>query len=216
MIGHLSLFTGTLFWGLDLSQAAAGDGVRPDVPPDRGGLAGHYPLGAVLPGLAVLTEIVWRTQTTDTWVTFPRRSASMPLTFVYAALQYPLLMKHDASPEGRSEGGYRPIEVAAGRCARSPLAAAGHFAVGSRGRVERTGAFPGGEFVRVCSARELRRASLAAFGRLATEFVVAGSRAGSAAGSAAANLALDAGICLPELLARRHVRRPTQVLADAD
>ena len=46
--------------------------------------------------LAVLNEIVWRTQSTDTWVTF-KVFGVMPLTFIFAALQYPLLMKHDAS-----------------------------------------------------------------------------------------------------------------------
>ena len=46
--------------------------------------------------LAILNEIVWRTQTTDTWVTF-KVFGVMPLTFIFAALQYPLLTKHDAS-----------------------------------------------------------------------------------------------------------------------
>jgi intracellular septation protein len=45
--------------------------------------------------LAVLNEIVWRTQSTDTWVAF-KVFGVMPLTFVFAALQYPLLTKHDA------------------------------------------------------------------------------------------------------------------------
>ena len=45
--------------------------------------------------LAVLNEIVWRTQTTDTWVSFKVFGVT-PLTFVFAALQYPLLMKYDA------------------------------------------------------------------------------------------------------------------------
>jgi len=48
--------------------------------------------------LAVLNEIVWRTQSTDTWVTF-KVFGVMPLTFVFAALQYPLLTKHAASPK---------------------------------------------------------------------------------------------------------------------
>jgi intracellular septation protein len=46
--------------------------------------------------LAILNEIVWRTQSTDTWVTF-KVFGVVPLTFIFAALQYPLLMKHDAS-----------------------------------------------------------------------------------------------------------------------
>jgi intracellular septation protein len=45
--------------------------------------------------LAVLNEIVWRTQSTDTWVTF-KVFGVMPLTFIFAALQYPVLMKYDA------------------------------------------------------------------------------------------------------------------------
>jgi intracellular septation protein len=47
--------------------------------------------------LAVLNEIVWRTQSTDVWVTF-KVFGVVPLTFVFAALQYPLLTKH-AAPE---------------------------------------------------------------------------------------------------------------------
>ena len=46
--------------------------------------------------LAVLNEAVWRTQSTDTWVAF-KVFGVMPLTFVFAALQYPLLTKYDAS-----------------------------------------------------------------------------------------------------------------------
>jgi intracellular septation protein len=46
--------------------------------------------------LAVLNEIVWRTQSTDTWVTF-KVFGVVPLTFIFAAFQYPLLMKYDAS-----------------------------------------------------------------------------------------------------------------------
>ena len=52
--------------------------------------------------LAVLNEIVWRTQTTDTWVTF-KVFGVMPLTFIFAALQYPLLTKYDANPEPEKE-----------------------------------------------------------------------------------------------------------------
>lgn len=47
--------------------------------------------------LAVLNEIVWRTQSTDVWVSF-KVFAIVPLTFVFAALQYPLLTKY-AAPE---------------------------------------------------------------------------------------------------------------------
>ena len=48
--------------------------------------------------MAVLNEIVWRNFSTDVWVSF-KLFGAVPLTFVFAALQYPLLMKHDASSE---------------------------------------------------------------------------------------------------------------------
>jgi intracellular septation protein len=47
--------------------------------------------------LAILNEIVWRTQSTDVWVTF-KVFGVLPLTFVFGALQYPLLMRY-AAPE---------------------------------------------------------------------------------------------------------------------
>jgi len=47
--------------------------------------------------LAVLNEIVWRTQSTDVWVTF-KVLGVVPLTFIFAALQYPLMTRH-AAPE---------------------------------------------------------------------------------------------------------------------
>src|SRR5271170_6983209 len=50
-------------------------------------------------GLAVLNEIVWRTQTTDLWVSF-KVFGVMPLTFIFAAFQYPLLMKYESKDEG--------------------------------------------------------------------------------------------------------------------
>ena len=47
--------------------------------------------------LAVLNEVVWRTQTTDFWVAF-KVWATMPLTIVFAALQLPLLTKYAPRP----------------------------------------------------------------------------------------------------------------------
>lgn len=49
--------------------------------------------------LAVLNEVVWRTQSTDTWVTFKVFGVT-PLTFVFAAFQYTLLTKYGASASG--------------------------------------------------------------------------------------------------------------------
>jgi intracellular septation protein len=45
--------------------------------------------------LAVLNEIVWRNTSTDFWVSF-KLFGFVPLTFVFAALQYPLLTKYAA------------------------------------------------------------------------------------------------------------------------
>jgi intracellular septation protein len=47
--------------------------------------------------LAILNEIVWRSQTTDVWVSF-KVFGVVPLTFLFAALQYPLLTRY-AAPE---------------------------------------------------------------------------------------------------------------------
>jgi intracellular septation protein len=45
--------------------------------------------------LAILNEIVWRTQSTDFWVNF-KVFGVVPLTFLFAAAQYPLLTKYEA------------------------------------------------------------------------------------------------------------------------
>lgn len=51
--------------------------------------------------LALLNEIVWRTQTTDTWVSF-KVFGVMPLTFLFALLQYPVLTKYHVAPEEKN------------------------------------------------------------------------------------------------------------------
>jgi intracellular septation protein len=43
--------------------------------------------------MAVVNEAVWRTQSTDVWVNF-KVFGFMPLTFLYAALQVPLLTRY--------------------------------------------------------------------------------------------------------------------------
>jgi intracellular septation protein len=47
--------------------------------------------------LAVLNEVIWRTQSTDFWVNF-KLFGFTALTFVFMALQYPLLMRYAAEP----------------------------------------------------------------------------------------------------------------------
>jgi intracellular septation protein len=43
--------------------------------------------------MAALNEIIWRSQTTEFWITF-KTFGSLPLTFVFLALQWPLLKRH--------------------------------------------------------------------------------------------------------------------------
>jgi intracellular septation protein len=48
--------------------------------------------------LAVLNEVVWRTQSTDFWVAF-KVWATMPLTVIFAASQLPVLNRYALAPE---------------------------------------------------------------------------------------------------------------------
>jgi intracellular septation protein len=52
--------------------------------------------------LAALNEIVWRTQTTDFWVSF-KVFGIMPLTVAFALAQTPLLMRYEAKPASEAE-----------------------------------------------------------------------------------------------------------------
>jgi intracellular septation protein len=45
--------------------------------------------------LAILNEIVWRNFSTDFWVSF-KLFGVVPLTFIFGALQYPLVSKYHA------------------------------------------------------------------------------------------------------------------------
>jgi len=66
--------------------------------------------------LALVNEVVWRTQSTDVWVSF-KVFAVLPLTLVFAAAQYPLLTKY-AAPDP-AEQGTRP-ELKRSRCPERP------------------------------------------------------------------------------------------------
>ncbi|MEC7732218.1 MAG: septation protein IspZ, partial [Pseudomonadota bacterium] len=60
--------------------------------------------------LAVLNEAVWRTQTTDLWVSF-KVFAILPLTIGFLLLQMPLLRRHlppDFGQESNQETGQDP------------------------------------------------------------------------------------------------------------
>jgi len=48
--------------------------------------------------LAALNEVIWRTQSTDFWVNF-KLFGMVPLTMIFGAAQYPLLMKYSVEKE---------------------------------------------------------------------------------------------------------------------
>jgi intracellular septation protein len=52
--------------------------------------------------LAALNEIVWRTQSTDFWVSF-KAFGVMPLTIAFALAQTPLIMRHEAKDDATDE-----------------------------------------------------------------------------------------------------------------
>lgn len=47
--------------------------------------------------LAALNEIIWRTQTTEFWVSF-KVFGTMPITILFAVAQTPLILKHEKKP----------------------------------------------------------------------------------------------------------------------
>ncbi|MEM6621005.1 MAG: septation protein A [Pseudomonadota bacterium] len=53
--------------------------------------------------LAVLNEVIWRTQTTDFWVGF-KTFANLPLTLAFMASQWPLLQRHSLEEEPDKAG----------------------------------------------------------------------------------------------------------------
>jgi intracellular septation protein len=52
--------------------------------------------------LAVLNEAVWRTQTTEVWVTF-KTFGFLPLTVAFAMAQTPVILKHEATAAPEEE-----------------------------------------------------------------------------------------------------------------
>ncbi len=51
--------------------------------------------------LAIINEVVWRTQTTDVWVAF-KVWGVMPLTIAFALAQTPLILRHEKKETGAS------------------------------------------------------------------------------------------------------------------
>ncbi len=88
------LFAGTLFGGMIFDKpvlAFVFDSVFHLTPEGWRKLTFRW--AAFFLVLAILNEIVWRTQSTDVWVSF-KVFGFMPLTFIFAALQYPLMAKN--------------------------------------------------------------------------------------------------------------------------
>ena len=55
--------------------------------------------------LAILNEIVWRTQTTDLWVKF-KTFGFLPLTVLFALAQAPLIMKYETKDEDAADNDF--------------------------------------------------------------------------------------------------------------
>jgi intracellular septation protein len=88
------LFAGTLLGGLALRKPLLGmvfDSVFHLTEEGWRKLTLRWALFFLL--LAVLNEIVWRTQSTDFWVSF-KVFGVLPLTLIFALLQYPLLQRY--------------------------------------------------------------------------------------------------------------------------
>jgi intracellular septation protein len=54
-------------------------------------------------GMAVLNEVIWRTQSTDFWVAF-KAFGSVPITAVFAMLQMPLINRYSIAPATAEAG----------------------------------------------------------------------------------------------------------------
>lgn len=54
--------------------------------------------------MAAVNEVVWRSVSTDTWVAF-KTFGYLPLTFVFAMAQAPLMARFEAKPEAPAGGG---------------------------------------------------------------------------------------------------------------
>jgi intracellular septation protein len=48
-------------------------------------------------GMAVLNEIIWRTQSTDFWVAF-KAFGAVPITMVFAITQMPVIKRYHLEP----------------------------------------------------------------------------------------------------------------------
>jgi intracellular septation protein len=56
-------------------------------------------------GLAVLNEIIWRTQSTDLWVKF-KSFGFLPITLLFALAQAPLIMRYETKEEDTADNDF--------------------------------------------------------------------------------------------------------------
>ncbi|SON57597.1 Intracellular septation protein [Hartmannibacter diazotrophicus] len=101
-----TLFGGTLLIGLLFGKSLIGyvfdDAFRLD---DDGWRILTFRWGIFFVVMAVLNEVVWRTQTTDFWVAF-KVWGIMPITLVFSAAQVPAMLRHqlpDEEPKGKEK-----------------------------------------------------------------------------------------------------------------
>jgi len=93
------LFGGTLLGGLLLGRSLLGIVLGPMFHlTDEGWRKLTWRWTLFFFALAVLNEIVWRNFSTDTWVSF-KLFGVVPLTFVFGALQMPLINKYSVERE---------------------------------------------------------------------------------------------------------------------
>jgi intracellular septation protein len=93
------LFGGALLGGLALRRSLLGyvfDSVFRLT--DEGWRKLTFRWGLFFLALAVLNEVVWRSVSTDTWVTF-KVFAILPITFVFTLFQLPLINRHTISEQ---------------------------------------------------------------------------------------------------------------------
>lgn len=97
------LFSGAIFIGLALGKNFLKTVLESAVALDEDGwstLAKRWGWFFLL--LALLNEVVWRTQTTDMWVNF-KVFGIMPLTLLFSFSQMPLIMRHQLPEETPQE-----------------------------------------------------------------------------------------------------------------
>ena len=100
-----SVFAGILFFGLARGRSYLRVVMEAAFPPllDEGWMKMARNWALFFTAAAILNEIVWRSFSTDFWVSF-KLFGFLPLTFLFAMLQMPLIMKYQIeTPEDETE-----------------------------------------------------------------------------------------------------------------